>query len=70
MESTVLLKKLKNLRKKWRGEVTREFNFRSGKTLGYVPNSLSIEKSSGIAIGYGFAASQLDKLIRELETGA
>jgi len=67
MDTATILKRLKNLRKKWRTEQTRERKFQSGERLGYVPGALSLEKSVGIDIGYGMCSSELDRFIRELE---
>ena len=61
------LKRLKNLRKKWRAEATREEKFRIEmvKKNAY----LSAEKADGIWFGYTTCANELDKLIREMERG-
>lgn len=65
MEDQDLVKKLKNLRKKWRSAATKE-----GKRCDYFRerNALhSAEKSMGIWIGTTGCANNLDRLIRELE---
>lgn len=64
MDNKDLLKQLKNFRKKWRANKTKEDKmadalFKKGATA-------SAEKSVGISIGYGMCASDLDKLIRTL----
>lgn len=67
MDEKDLIKRLRNLRKKWRTEATKqgkwcnEFAERGAMT--------SAEKSLGIWIGYTGCSNDLDKLIKELEKG-
>ncbi len=61
------LKRLKNLRKKWRTEATRQDKFRV--SMQEKGASLSAEKSCGMWIGYESCANEPDKLIREMERG-
>lgn len=68
MEMEDVIKKLRNLRKKWRGEITRERKYQQSLIEKYKGmDNLSLEKSVGIDIGYSFCSSEIDKLIKELE---
>lgn len=61
------VQRLKNLRMKWRREVTRERKFQQelvSKNKHYCP---ALEKSAGIDIGYSMCANDLDKIIRAME---
>jgi hypothetical protein len=68
MEMEDVIKKLRNLRKKWRTEVTRERKYQQSLIEKYKGmDNLSLEKSVGIDIGYSMCSSAVDKLIKELE---
>lgn len=60
-----IIKKLKNLCKKWKTERTREAKFQAGELTGYKPGSLALEKSCGIWIGYASCIRDLEALIEK-----
>ncbi len=61
-----MLKQLKNLRKKWRCEATKQYKFAYKM---FDKNAIaSAEKSMGIWIGFNQAANELDKVIKEMES--
>ena len=67
MDEKELIRRLRNLRKKWRTEATRQEKW----CQDYIDKNAitSAEKSVGIWIGHTGCANDLDKLIKELESG-
>ncbi len=65
MEEKDLLKKLKNLRRKWRSAATKEAKL--SDRLRDRNAITSAEKCMGIWIGTTGCANDLDKLVKELE---
>ena len=69
METNEIIKTLRNFRRKWRTEITREHKLQRDMRVkysgDYVPGCY--EKSVGIDIGYSSCAMDIDKLIKELE---
>ena len=61
----IFLKKLRNLRKKWRTEATKQAKLRDRLFEKHAVSSA--EKSNGMWIGYGSCAKDLDRMIREME---
>lgn len=57
-----ILKKLKNLKKKWRGEATKERKI----ACNFYDKECATE-SVGISIGFELDANDLDNLIRTME---
>ncbi len=64
MDNQELLKKLKNLKKKWRTVRTKEDNMAAA--LFNKGAMASAEKSVGISIGFSLCSHDIDKLIKEL----
>ncbi len=68
MEIQEVIKTLRNFRRKWRREITRERKYQQSLIEKYKGmDNLSLEKSVGIDIGYSFCSSEVDKLIKKLE---
>jgi hypothetical protein len=75
MKTEEILNKLKSFKRKWRREYNRECKFQQslyettldGKQKLRFGADLSLEKSVGIQIGYGFCLSEIEKLIKEIE---
>lgn len=64
MDNAELLKKLKNMKKKWRSAYTKEG--KRATALFKMGAASSAEKSVGVTIGYGWCLSDLEKLIKGL----
>ncbi len=67
VNTSEIIKQLRNFRKKWRREITRERKFQQAMAAKYPLGCPSWEKSVGIDIGYSYCASDIDKLIKKLE---
>jgi hypothetical protein len=69
MDTAEIIKTLRNFRRKWRREITREHKFQQSLREQYPGNYVPscYEKSVGIDIGYGSCTYDVDKLIRKLE---
>ena len=67
MTTAEIIKTLRNFRKKWRRELTRERKFQNSMAQKHPNGCSSWEKSVGIDIGYSYCTSDIDKLIKKLE---
>lgn len=65
MNIQLILKQLKNFRKKWRTNYTKEGGM--ANALFAKGANASAEKSVGITIGYGMCTHDIDKLIKQIE---
>lgn len=68
MDNQELLKQLKNLRKKWRTQKTKEDKMADALFKKHAV--ASAEKSVGISIGYGMCSHDIDRLISQIKSGS